>query len=144
MITYILFKKIGPNAIIPSYQSKGAAGFDFHSIEDFSLEPGQIYAAATGLQCELEEGYEMQIRPRSGLALKGISIVNSPGTIDCDYRGEIKIILCNYLASSVHYFKKGDRIAQGIINKLPIVKIQEVNELTQTKRGDGGFGSTDR
>ena len=104
--------------------------------------PGEIYSAGTGISIELPKGYEAQIRPRSGLAARyGISIVNSPGTIDSGYRGEIKVILINH-GSQNYNAKKGDRIAQMIIHKYEEVGVVELEELSETERGDGGLGST--
>lgn len=135
-------KKLSNDAIIPAYQSKGAAGFDLHSIESLTLEPMQRAAVKTGLAFEIKDGYEMQVRPRSGLAIKnGISVVNTPGTIDSDYRGEVMVILIN-LSNEVFKVKKGDRIAQAVINKIKKVKFQEVKELDSSERGEKGFGSS--
>jgi len=136
--------KLHPDAQIPQYQTPGSAGFDFVSVERVELKPGEWRGIATGLAIELPEGYELQVRPRSGLALKkGVSVLNSPGTIDSDYRGEIKVILINFGQTPV-ILEKGERIAQGVI--APVVQAQfgevEVEELTPTQRGSGGFGST--
>lgn len=138
----ICFKKLTDDAIIPEYKSREAAGFDISSNEDFILEPNTFKTVKTGLAIEIPCGYELQVRSRSGLASKhGISVLNSPGTVDSDYRGEIKIILINH-GSNVIRFQKGDRIAQGVINKLPKVLIKESKELSETERGTNGFGST--
>ena len=135
-------KKLNPKAIIPAYQTKGAAGFDLHSIEDVILKPGERKLIGTGLAFEIEYGYEVQIRPRSGLAFKhGITVLNSPGTIDSDYRGEIKVLLINH-SNEEFEIKKGDRIAQAIVAPVIQAEIIEVEELSETKRGEGGFGST--
>lgn len=135
-------KKLDDKAIIPSYQTKGAAGFDLHSIEDVLLNPGERKLIKTGLAFEIEDGYEVQIRPRSGLAYKhGITVLNSPGTIDSDYRGEIKVLLINH-SNEAFNIKKGDRIAQGVLAKVIQADIIEVKELNATSRGDRGFGST--
>ena len=135
-------KKIHSDAVIPSYVHEGDAGFDLVSVEDYVLRPGERRAIGTGLQVEIPEGYEMQIRPRSGLAFKqGVTVLNSPGTIDVGYRGEIKVILVNH-GDGNYEVKKGERIAQGVINELPKVTIVEVSELSETARGEGGFGST--
>jgi len=135
-------KKIHSDAVIPSYVHEGDAGFDLVSVEDYVLRPGERRAIGTGLQVEIPEGYEMQIRPRSGLAFKqGVTVLNSPGTIDVGYRGEIKVILVNH-GDGNYEVKKCERIAQGVINELPKVTIVEVSELSETARGEGGFGST--
>jgi len=135
-------KKLNPEAIIPSYQTKEAAGFDLHSIEDVILNPNERKLIATGLAFEIEYGYEVQIRPRSGLAFKhGITVLNSPGTIDSDYRGEIKVLLINH-SNEKFEIKKGDRIAQAVVAPVIQAEIVEVEELSETKRGKGGFGST--
>ena len=135
-------KKIHSDAVIPSYVHEGDAGFDLVSVEDYVLRPGERRAIGTGLQVEIPEGHEMQIRPRSGLAFKqGVTVLNSPGTIDVGYRGEIKVILVNH-GDGNYEVKKGERIAQGVINELPKVTIVEVSELSETARGEGGFGST--
>lgn len=138
----IYFKKLSTDAKIPEYHSREAAGFDFASIEDFSIEPSSIHIVKTGLAVEIPDGYELQVRPRSGLALKhGITVLNTPGTVDSDYRGELNVILIN-LGKNTIRFHKGERIAQGVINKLPKVNIKEKQELSTTERGTNGFGST--
>ena len=138
----VKIKKLNKEAIIPSYQSEEAAGFDLHSIEDCVLKRGERKLIGTGLAFEIEKGYEIQIRPRSGLAYKkGITVLNSPGTIDSDYRGEIKVLLIN-LGSEDFEIKKGDRIAQAVIAPVIQAEFVEVDSLSETKRGSGGFGST--
>lgn len=140
----IKFKKLHEDAIIPKYQTKGSAGFDFHSIEDVELFRGTVLVK-TGLSIEIPEGYELQIRSRSGLAFKeNIIVLNSPGTIDSDYRGEIGIILNRTIDGTKKSFsiKKGDRIAQGVICKIEQPSIEVVEKLSETERGIGGFGST--
>lgn len=138
----IKIKKIHPNAQIPKYAHEGDAGMDLISVENVVIEPKHRIAVRTGLQVELPKGYEMQIRPRSGLALtKGITVLNSPGTIDSEYRGEIRVILIN-LGSDGYYVEKGDKIAQAVINKFEKLKIEEFKELSVTKRNEKGFGST--
>ncbi len=135
-------KKLSPLALIPQYQTSQSAGFDLHSIEDIVLLPGERKLISTGLSFEIPQGYEIQIRPRSGLAYKhGISVLNSPGTIDSDYRGEIKVLLINY-SDEEFEIKLGDRIAQAIIQKVIQAQFIEVDSLNNTERGDGGFGST--
>jgi len=129
---------------LPQYQTNGSAGMDlFAAIEsELVLSPFQIAIVPTGLAISLPNGFEAQVRPRSGLAAKyGITIVNSPGTIDSDYRGEIKVILQN-LGRESFTIKRGDRIAQMIIAKYEKIKWNEVPSLDETQRGDGGFGHT--
>ena len=138
----IQVKKLHPDAIIPEYQSEGAAGFDLHSIEDIVIAKNSFALVQSGLAFALEAGYELQIRPRSGLAVKyGITVLNSPGTIDSDYRGEIGIILANH---SVNDFvvKKHDRIAQGVLQLVHQATFELTQTLSQTQRGEGGLGST--
>jgi dUTP pyrophosphatase len=129
---------------MPKYQSEHAAGMDLHAAvkETVVLQPGQSGLIPTGISISLPIGFEAQIRPRSGLALKNqISIVNTPGTVDADYRGEIGVILINHGKNSFTV-NHGDRIAQMIINKIEKPEIVEVTELDETDRGAGGFGST--
>ena len=138
----ILIKRIHQDAKIPEYQTPGSAGFDLHAVDSLVILPHQSGVVKTGLSLELEEGYELQIRPRSGLALKhGISVLNSPGTIDSDYRGEIMIILINH-SDSLFEIKKGDRIAQGVVARYEKVSFRLSDTLGQTSRSDKGFGST--
>ncbi len=135
-------KKINDDAVIPEYQTEGSAGFDFHSTEDVIIDRNCTVLVKTGLAVEVPEGYEMQIRPRSGLALdKQLTVLNSPGTVDSDYRGEVGIILHN-AGNRAQQIEIGDRIAQGIISPVEQVKFEEVDELTETERAEGGFGST--
>ena len=136
----------GEGLPLPSYQSAHAAGFDLVAAvpEDgpVSLAPSDRVLIPTGLAFALPEGHEAQIRPRSGLALKhGVTVLNSPGTIDADYRGEIKVILIN-LGSDTFIIQRGDRIAQAIIAPVTHVDIVPVETLDDTDRGEGGFGST--
>ncbi|AEM73440.1 dUTP diphosphatase [Caldicellulosiruptor acetigenus] len=130
---------------LPTYISSGAAGMDLFACveEEEIINPGEIKLIRTGLYIELPEGYEAQVRPRSGLALKhGITVLNSPGTIDSDYRGEIGVILIN-LGKEPFVVKRGDRIAQMVISKFERVeKIDETEELSTTSRADRGFGSS--
>ena len=131
---------------LPAYATAGAAGFDFRAAtpegETVTIAPGARKVIPTGFAVALPTGYELQVRPRSGLAVKnGISIVNAPGTVDCDYRGEIMICLINLGAEDFH-IRRGDRIAQGIIAAAPQWELVEVEELDDTVRGAGGHGST--
>lgn len=137
----IRVKKLTKKAIIPEYQTTGASGFDLHSVEDVIIDRGCTTTVSTGLAFAIPEGYEMQIRPRSGLSLKtGLRVANSPGTIDSDYRGEVKIILHN-ASNRAEEIPIGMRIAQGVI--VPIIKVNfKEGELDVTERGEGGFGST--
>ena len=126
---------------LPVYATQGSAGFDFYSNEDIILFPGIVEILKTGLFVEIPEGYELQVRPRSGLSTKGITLNNAVGTIDSDFRGEIGIIMINH--SPVQFtISKGDRIAQGILNKYKNVEWEDVSELSETVRGEGGFGHT--
>jgi dUTP pyrophosphatase len=135
-------KKLSPLAQIPAYQTDEAAGFDLHSIEDVVLKPNERKLISTGLAFEIPKGYEIQIRPRSGLAYKsGITVLNSPGTIDSDYRGEIKVLLINH-SNEEFEIKINDRIAQAVIQAVIQADFKEVEELNDTNRGSGGFGST--
>lgn len=135
-------KKIKDNAIIPKYAHQGDAGVDLYSIEDYLLKPSERVLVSTGIKISIPKGYEAQIRPKSGLALNhGISIVNTPGTIDADYRGEIGIITIN-LGKEDFKIEKGKKIAQMIFNKVEEAEFEEVEELENTTRGEGGFGST--
>ncbi|WP_456479550.1 dUTP diphosphatase [Nautilia sp.] len=135
-------KRLSDNAQIPAYQTKEAAGFDLHSADNVVINPGERKLIGTGLAFEIEFGYEVQIRPRSGLAYKhGITVLNTPGTIDSDYRGEIKVLLINH-GKEPFEIKKGERIAQAVIAPVIQAEIVEAEELGETDRGAGGFGST--
>jgi dUTP pyrophosphatase len=126
----------------PSYATDGAAGLDVVAAEDLTLEPGQRHAVATGFAIAIPEGYEVQVRPRSGLALKhGITCLNTPGTIDHDYRGEVKVILAN-LGGEPFEVRRGERIAQLVPSPVTKAHFSEVVTLSETSRGAGGFGST--
>lgn len=129
---------------IPQYQSEQAAGCDLYAdIDDpVVLEPGKYNIVPTGVRIELPQGYEAQVRPRSGMAMKyGIGILNAPGTIDADYRGEIKVILFNLGQESLR-IESGDRIAQLVFNRVVQAQFISVDKLKETKRGNGGFGHT--
>lgn len=141
-MTELRIKKLTESAIIPKYQTKGAAGFDLHADESAIVVPGEYKMISTGLAVAVPYGCEGQVRSRSGLAAKnGVMVLNSPGTIDHDYRGEIKVILINHGKDSFT-INKGDRIAQMIINEFKAVSLIETDELDETSRGTGGFGST--
>jgi len=138
----IKIKKIKENAIIPSYAHEDDAGVDLYSTEDYVLNPSQRVLVSTGIRIAIPLGYEGQTRPKSGLALNyGISICNSPGTIDSGYRGEVRVIVINH-GNEEFKIIKGMKIAQMIFNKVEKAEFEEVEELDDTKRGEGGFGST--
>jgi dUTP pyrophosphatase len=127
---------------LPKYMTEHSSGMDIYAAEDKLIPKGKVELIKTGLHVEVPKGYEIQIRPRSGLALKkGITILNSPGTIDSDYRGEIGIILAN-LGSKDFKVKKGLRIAQMVLSKVYKISWKEVDDLNKTKRNEGGFGHT--
>jgi dUTP pyrophosphatase len=132
----------GGDLPLPVYATDGAAGMDVVAAEDVSLAPGARHAVATGFAMAIPHGYEVQVRPRSGLALKhGITCLNTPGTIDSDYRGEVKVILAN-LGSETFEVRRGDRIAQLVPAPVQRAAFVEVSHLEDTGRGAGGFGST--
>ena len=156
-------KKLHPDAVVPKYQTKGAAGFDIYSLEDVTIVAGATALVRTGLAMAIESGYELQIRPRSSKSLNTeLFIKNSPGTIDSDYRGEVCIIVKNNtfptrvtahddpffgrptinLSGEPIFIAKGDRIAQGVISAVTQAEFEVVEELDSTERGSGGFGST--
>jgi len=140
----IEFKKIHPDAQIPQYMTALAAGLDIQARpnQTVELQPGARCLVPTGLAVAIPQGFEVQVRPRSGLAIKhGIALVNSPGTIDADYRGEIGIILINH-GQKVFSIKPGDRIAQLVVAPVCQAQLVEVEQLSETERGDGGFGHT--
>jgi dUTP pyrophosphatase len=148
-------KLLHPDAVLPVYATSGSSGFDLVSIEDVLLYPGDTRAIKTGLAMDVGAGYELQVRPRSGLSLNSnLRVANAPGTVDADYRGEICVIMTNttspsqmvpsgpgnsFRAIMIH---KGDRIAQGVVQAVEQAKFQVVEELDSTKRGFMGFGST--
>lgn len=132
----------GAGLPLPDYASTGAAGMDICAAESLVLRAGRRHAVATGFAFAIPDGYEVQVRPRSGLALKhGITCLNTPGTIDCDYRGEVKVILAN-LGEEDFQITKGDRIAQLVVAPVTHAAMVEVDEIDETARGAGGFGST--
>lgn len=127
---------------LPAYETCNSAGLDLRSMDHVKIEPGDRVLVSTGLYIELPPGFEAQIRPRSGLAIKyGVTVLNSPGTIDADYRGEIKIILVNH-GKEEHTIVPGDRIAQMIVSHVTQIGWNEQHVLSETQRGTGGFGST--
>ena len=132
----------GEGLPLPAYATTGAAGMDVIAAEDVTLAPGARHAVATGLALAIPEGFEIQVRPRSGLALKhGITVPNTPGTIDSDYRGELKVILINH-GLAPFAIARGDRVAQLVLAPVVHAAWDEVAELDATERGAGGFGST--
>ena len=134
----------GEGLPMPAYASAGAAGMDIVTAEDFTLDPGQRMAVPSGFAIAIPDGYEVQVRPRSGLAFKhGVTCLNTPGTIDSDYRGEVKVILAN-LGSEPFSALRGERIAQLVPAPVQRAVMAEVDELDDTDRGSGGFGSTGR
>jgi dUTP pyrophosphatase len=134
----------GDGLPLPSYASEHAAGLDVVAAESLTLVPGERRAVATGFAIAIPHGYEVQVRPRSGLALKhGISVLNTPGTIDSDYRGEVKVILAN-LGADPFEIARGERIAQLVPAPVLHAGFAEVDDLDSTARGAGGFGSTGR
>ena len=129
---------------LPRYQTEHAAGLDLRADEPVALAPGERALVPTGLALELPPGFEGQVRPRSGLALKhGVTCLNSPGTIDADYRGEVKVILANLGQAPVR-FERGERIAQLVVSPVTHARLVEAEALGETGRGAGGFGSTGR
>ena len=140
----VLIKKLDPKVTLPSYKTKGASGMDLMAFvkEEIVIKPQTSALIPTGLSVAFSEDYEIQIRPRSGLAAKNnISVLNTPGTIDSDYRGELKIIIFNH---SNHDFivNNNDRVAQMVLTPIAKMELEEANELPKTLRGEGGFGST--
>ena len=134
----------GEGLPLPAYATAGAAGMDIVAAEDLTLAPGARHAVRTGFAIAIPAGFEVQVRPRSGLALKhGITCLNTPGTIDSDYRGEIKVILAN-LGSESFAVVRGERIAQLVPARVQHATLDEVASLDDTARGSGGFGSTGR
>jgi dUTP pyrophosphatase len=139
-----VLKRLHEDAIVPTYQTPGSAGADLCSVEDVEIPEGQTRVVSTGLAIEIPAGFEIQIRPRSGLAAKhSVTVLNTPGTIDSDYRGEVKVILINH-GTRPFAITKGDRIAQMVIGRVFQAGFEEALELNQTLRGAGGFGSTGR
>ncbi|HLC74478.1 MAG TPA: dUTP diphosphatase [Candidatus Nanoarchaeia archaeon] len=137
-------KKLAKDLPLPSYQSDLAAAVDLYAAvqSEFILNPGERAAVPTGIAIALPMAYEAQIRPRSGLAIKhGISMINTPGTIDADYRGEICVLLINH-GKEPFVIRRGDRIAQMIVKPVPKIEFKELDELPPTQRGAGGYGST--
>ena len=140
----VLIKKLDPAVKLPAYKTNGASGMDLMAFikEPISVKPKTSNLIPTGLSVAFSEDYEIQIRPRSGLAAKNnISVLNTPGTVDSDYRGEIKVIIYNH-GSENFVINNGDRIAQMILTPVIKIELEETNNLPETIRGEGGFGST--
>ena len=138
----VKFRRIDPSAELPTYAHPGDAGMDIRSIEELAIEPGARVLVHTGLAMALPPGYEAQVRPRSGLALKnGVTVLNAPGTIDEGYRGEIGVILANF-GSEPFKVEKGTKIAQIVVAPCTRAEIVETAEMDDTVRGTGGFGSS--
>ena len=143
-MTEILIKRLSKDINLPKYETDGSSGIDLSANIDsnIKIEPGETSIIPTGISVSIPKNFEIQIRPRSGLAAKNqISVLNTPGTIDADYRGEIKVILIN-LGKKTFLIEKGARIAQMVLSPIEKAKIREVENLEKTKRGSGGFGST--
>ena len=143
-MTKILIKRLSKEVSLPKYETTGSSGMDLAANIDvnINIDPGKTAIIPTGLAISIPKGFEVQIRPRSGLAAKQkISVLNTPGTIDADYRGEIKVILINF-SENIFKIEKGSRIAQMVLCPVQLAEIKEVDNLEQTVRGEGGFGST--
>lgn len=138
----VRFKRLSPDAVLPAYAHPGDAGMDIRSVDDLEIAPGARALVHTGLVMVLPPGWEAQVRPRSGLALKhGVTVLNTPGTIDAGYRGEVGVILANF-GDAPFAVKKGDRIAQVVVAPVTTAAIEETDVVDDTDRGGGGFGST--
>jgi dUTP pyrophosphatase len=138
----IKIKKLNKDAILPHYEHKGDAGMDVYSAEDKMIKAGEKEIISTGLAFEIPEGYEIQVRPKSGLSLRhGLTLPNAPGTLDSGYRGELKVVVLN-LSDKNYKVEKGKKIAQLILAKYEKADIEETEELSESERGSKGFGST--
>lgn len=141
---FVNIKRSHPDAVIPQYKTDGASGVDLVSVETRVIYPGLVALIDVGFSIELPNGYEMQIRPRSGLAAKhAVTVLNAPGTIDSDYRGPVKVILINH-GSEAFVVEKGDRVAQMVLQKVEQAFFIDQDKLGTTEREEGGFGSTGR
>ena len=136
------FKKLDPNAQLPKYAHEGDAGMDVFALHDVELPFNKPVIVKTGIAAEIPDGYELQVRPRSGFAAKGITVWNAPGTVDSKYRGEIGVILFSTVPA--YRVNSGDKIAQLVLAPVTFAEPYEVQELSETERGAGGFGSTGR
>lgn len=137
----LLVKKLQENAILPRFARPGDACLDIFSSEDKELQPGQTVMVGTGLAMTAGPGYEILVRPRSGYASRGVIVTNSPGTVDANYRGEVKVLLLNTTTNPIN-IKAGDRVAQIAIREVPPTEVVQVESLDTTERGEAGFGST--
>ena len=138
----VMISKISDDAKLPSYAHEDDVGMDLYSVEELVIKPMERKLVGTGIKIELPKNIEAQVRPKSGLSAKfGLSVLNTPGTIDPGYRGEVKVIIIN-LGNEEYKIEKGSKIAQMVFNEIKKPKIKIVDELTKTKRGEGGFGST--
>lgn len=136
-------KRLDPDVVLPSYAYEGDAGLDLRANVDIDIAPFERKLIPTGLAVAIPEGFAGFVQPRSGLALKsGLSMANTPGLIDAHYRGELKVIAVNLDANEAIHISKGERIAQLVIQRVPVVSLMEVDELDETDRGTGGFGSS--
>ena len=139
----IAVQKLHADVKMPAYAHEGDAGLDLYSTINHTLQPGERVLIPTGLKMALPQGYEGQVRPKSGLALKhGITVLNTPGTVDAPYRGEVGVILINLDPKAAYEIKKGEKVAQMVFNKIEYATFTEAADLTVTTRGEGGFGST--
>lgn len=145
MSVQILIKRLDPGVTLPNYAKGGDAGADIATAVDITLAPGERALVPTGISIALPDGYVALVHPRSGLAIKhGVTMVNSPGTVDAGYRGELKLILINHDSKDSVSFKRGDRVAQLVIQRVERAEFVEVKELPGSGRGTDGFGSTGR
>jgi dUTP pyrophosphatase len=143
MEDFVLVKRLDPGVPLPVYAHPGDAGADLVTTDDVRLEPGERVVVGTGIAIALPDGYAAFVHPRSGLAVRhGVTIVNAPGTVDAGYRGEIKVTLLNTDRVNAVTFKRGDRIAQLVVQRVERATFREAAELPGSSRGDGGFGST--
>jgi dUTP pyrophosphatase len=139
----ITVQRLNDDTKMPAYAHEGDAGVDLYSGGNFNLKPGERVLVPTGLKIAIPHGYEGQVRPKSGLALKhGITVLNTPGTVDAPYRGEVGVIVINHDPKTAYEIKKGEKIAQMVFNKVEYVTFTEAKELAATTRGEGGYGST--
>lgn len=139
----IQVQKLQPDVKMPAYAHHGDAGVDLYSAINHTLQPGERVLIPTGLKMAIPEGYEGQVRPKSGLALKhGLTVLNTPGTVDAPYRGEVGVILINLDPKTPYEIKKGEKVAQMVFAKVKHAEFLETAELTATTRGEGGYGST--
>ncbi len=143
-MTVVKFMRRSEAAVLPKYKTPGSAGADLYSAEFVDIPPGKVKTVDLGFSVSIPRGYEIQVRPRSGLAaMSRITVLNTPGTVDSDYRGPMKVILANF-GDQTYYVSKGDRIAQMVLARVDQAAFDEVEKLDTTERGEGGFGSTGR